>query len=92
MSIVSTHLIVNGGIPDIVHHCGHGLNIIFAFFVVLGVDAITERVPMVPDQPESTMRELARLWVRVEWDYLLEQLFLTLVVIYIPGSIVVVLL
>ena len=46
---------------------------------------------MVPDQPESTRSELTRWWVRVEWDYLLEQLCLTLVVIYIPGSIVVVL-
>ena len=46
---------------------------------------------MIPDQPESTRRELTQWWVRIEWDRLLEQLCLMLVVIRIPGSIIVVL-
>jgi hypothetical protein len=59
VSFVVTHLVLEEGVPDIFRHSGHSLNVVLTFLVSLGVDAIVERVPVIPDQPESARRELA---------------------------------
>jgi len=60
ISFAFIHLIVDDGVPDIVRHCGRGLDIVFTFLVVLGIDEIVERIPAIPNQPESTRRELTQ--------------------------------
>ena len=57
---MSTHLIINNGIPNIVRHCGRGLNIVLTILVTLGTDAIAEHFPTIPNQPQGSRRELTQ--------------------------------
>ena len=54
LRFVDTYLVLEEGIPDVFCHCGHNQNVIWTFLIAMGVDTIVERVPVVPDQPEST--------------------------------------
>ena len=54
-----THLIFEERIPDIFCHSGHSQSIVLTFLVSLGADAVEERAPIFPNQPESAERESA---------------------------------
>ena len=73
MRFAATNLIVEEGVPDISRHSGYSLNIVLTFLIPLGIYAIVERIPIVPDQTESTEGRLAQLWVRVDSVHLLKQ-------------------
>ena len=60
---IATHLVFEEGIPDILRHLRHGQNVVRTLFVVLVIEATVERVPVIPNQPESTRKESA--WQRV---------------------------
>ena len=87
MSIVSTHLIVDDGVPDVVRHCGHGLDVVLTLLVA-AVDAIAERSTVIPNQPKSARRASTRRWIRVDSDYSLEKLRPMLMLVCNPESIV----
>jgi hypothetical protein len=53
-------------------HSGHGQNVILRFLVALGTDVIVDHVPLAPDRCEGARMELARLWVGVGSNHLLE--------------------
>ena len=72
MRFVATNLIVEKSVPDIFRHSGYSLNIVLTFLIPLGVYAVVERIPIVPDQDKSAEGVLARLRVRVDSVYLLE--------------------
>ena len=89
---MATDLIVEERIPYVFCNSGGNLNIVWTFLVVLCVDAITEDVGLIPDQPESAGRESVRWQAMANSDHILEQLRPSLVLLSIPERIVTVLL
>ena len=53
VSLVTTNLVVEEGIPNLFCNSRHGLDIVLTFLVVLDVDAIAKHVGLIPDQPEG---------------------------------------
>ena len=86
-----THLVLEEHVTDILRHFGYSQNIALTFLVSLDTDTIVEHDAIVPDQPESTERELAQSWVGVYPDYLLEQLRPPFVLAVTPECVVTVL-
>ena len=61
----ATYLVLEERVPDIFCHSGHGQNVILAFLISMGTDSIAEGGALIPNHPESTMRELAQLLVEL---------------------------
>ena len=83
ISLATTNLVVEDGVPDVFRDSGNSLNIVLAFFVILSIDAIAKNVAVILDQSESTGRESERCQVRVGSVHLLEQLRPSLVFVFV---------
>ena len=92
MNLISTDLIIEEGIPDILRDFRHSLNVTSTFLVALGVSAIAERVALVSDFPESAGNQSARWRARVDPGHVLEQLRPLAAPAILPGSTAVILL
>lgn len=66
--VVATYLVLEESIPDVFRHSGNSQNVAWTFLVVLDVYPIVERVPFIPDQPESASRKSARKRVGIDSD------------------------
>ena len=86
MNLISTDLIIEEGIPDILRDFRHSLNVTSTFLVALGVSAIAERVALVSDFPESAGRQSARWRAMVDPGHVLEQFRPLATPALLPGS------
>ena len=68
----TTNLVVEECISDIFRNSRHSQNVILTFHVPLGADTTVERVPLIPNQPESAGKILVQLSVEVDSNNLLE--------------------
>ena len=68
------------------------MDVVFTFLVALSIDAIAERVPVIPNQPEGARRASTRWSIRVDSDYSLEKPFPMLMLICNAGTVVIALL
>ena len=75
----TTYLVLEERVSDIFHHSGHGQNVILAFLISMHADSIADRGALVPNHPESAMRELAQLRGGIDCDNQLEQIFPSLI-------------
>lgn len=87
---ITTNLIIEEGIPDILRDSGYSQNIVLTPLVVLGVDAITKRVTLIFDQSESARRESVQWWARVDPNRLLEQLGPSFMLTLIPEPVIII--
>ena len=80
-------MVLEEDIPDIFRHSGCSLDVILTFLVGQGVDTIIERVPIIPNWPESARGELEWQRVGVNSNHALKQLCPTFVLIFITENI-----
>ena len=88
---LTTYLVLEECVPDIIRHSGHNQNVTLAFLVSRNADTIAECGDPIPNWPEGAGRELARLWVGIDSDHPLEQLLPSLVLVVILKRIIAVL-
>ena len=88
--LITTNLIIEEGIPDILRDSGYSQNIVLTPLVVLGVDAITKRVTLIFDQSEGARRESVQWWARVDPNRLLEQLGPSFMLTLIPEPVIII--
>ena len=53
----TTHLVLQEDVPDVFYNPRRGQNVVTTFLVAPSVDAIVERIPIIPDRSESAWGE-----------------------------------